>query len=131
MIPQKKYYDQMTDYPYRVFCEDGSETDSGGLAPHSIISLKKPCEGTLSVELQGAFTVQAPATWHVKLTEERILKSPLALMSLLPRVLETGQRAAFLLDYTLAKAPAGMQRCVTLSLSTADKRLIQDNTVCQ
>ena len=58
----KKYYDLMTDYPYRVFDSEQKVLAAGGLELSSDIDVdtEKLKPEPLSLELQGAFAKEAP-----------------------------------------------------------------------
>ncbi|MCB0417969.1 MAG: S8 family serine peptidase [Bdellovibrionales bacterium] len=128
----KKFYDLMTDFPYMVFCEDGSLLTSGGLELDSTVSLGgSSCQGERRFQLQGAFAKEAPDAWFVRLVEHRILKMPVVLGSLGRRLLETGQSVLFSIDLNEAQTVRQGQSCAHLVLLDGEGREIQATPVCE
>ncbi|MCB0403153.1 MAG: S8 family serine peptidase [Bdellovibrionales bacterium] len=128
----KKFYDLMTDFPYMVFCEDGTLLTSGGLELDSTVSLAgSSCRGERRFQLQGAFAKEAPDAWFVRLLEHRVLKTPVVLGSFGRRLLETGQSVSFTIDLNEAQSVRQGQSCAHLVLLDGEGREIQATQVCE
>ncbi len=126
----KEYYDLMTDYPYRVYDKENNRLGSGGLELNSsfeVGSLSDIAKGEGRIDIQGAFTKDAPASWAIQLTEERILKEPLTLYTGNSMVLDAGGAAT--LSVPVGKrAKAG--DCLTLSFTDGTGQLLQESLFC-
>lgn len=131
----KRFYDLMTDYPYRVFNTEGAMIGSGGLELDSAIpldDLSTLTQGKGTLEITGAFSDKAPEKWFFELVENRVLKTPIAVAKGARLLLETGQEGVVQvpLDSVSIQAPAGLKPCVVILLETADAKKIQDVEVC-
>ncbi len=129
----KQFYDLMTDYPYTLFCEDGSVGTSGGLAMESAIDLTELCLGASELEIQGAFAITPPRSWNVKLTDKRFLASPVAISSGMTTLIESGQSVSFPIATSELSSPIlpGMQNCLTVTLANPAGKTIQDMAYCE
>lgn len=129
----KNIYDLMTDYPYRVFCEDKALLASGGLELMSEIRLENICLGALKLEIQGAFTHSPPARWIVELTEKRRLKTPISISKGNRILIETGQNVPIPVNLSSITVPlvSGMKNCAVLTLETPAGRKIQEVPLCR
>lgn len=130
----QKTYDLMTDYPYRVFDSEGKVAASGGLELNSEIALEEfedLIKGQNQLEVQGAFTEKAPDSWFFKLTERRLLKTPVNVFKGNRILVETGQTAVISVDLTEAKkSPKEIARCPILILENPNGRTIQEEELC-
>jgi len=136
VVTSAKYYDQMTDYPYRVFDKEEKLILAGGLELNSSIEigdLETLAPSPLALELQGAFTEAAPKKWFVELIETRRLKTP-AKETTGPRTLiEPGQTVEFLADTDAGATTSHsrLQPCGSFVLNTPAMRPIQSVSLCE
>lgn len=126
----KKLYDQMTDYPFRVFDEKGGLVTQGGLemkTPVHIAGLSALEETKFNLEIQGAFTKAPPKLWTVKVTESRVLRDAVSVMQGGRLLIETGQFRDFSVDLRQVKIGEenGLKPVTTLKLESVEGRLIQ------
>ena len=129
VITSKKYYDLMTDYPYQVFDKKHKVVASGGLELHTsfdIGGLDKLTVGNMTLDISGSFAEKAPDSWALTLIQERELKNTVTLFAGTRVSLEDGQTTSIPVLF-----PKGVPAsCVTLRLSDATGRLVQDSLVC-
>lgn len=129
----KKFYDLMTDYPFRVFSEKKEVLANGGLELNSKIELSEIDKliGTNQVEITGAFTEAPKTPWGIKVTERRILKDAISLYKGPRLLLETGQAVSQNVSLKSKLSVAtGFDSCAVLSLEDASGRLIQELPIC-
>jgi len=128
----KGFYDLMTDYPFRVFGAEGELHAMGGLELDSDIEVplgdKKPGKWTL--EIQGAFTSEAPKQWGFDLTQVRELISPKVLFKMPKQLLETGQATSILVAHPFG-GTVGYEECVAVRLKSQAGELLQTIPMCR
>jgi|GEM_PF-2905168 len=131
----KKIYDLMTDYPYLLRDPAGELLDAGGLELDSAVSLaldEKTAKGESVLEIAGAFTKEAPASWSFELTENRVLTDAVKVSAGGRVLLESGQSTLFTADLSKHQTAlaAGFNNCPVLALKTPGARLIQEIALC-
>ncbi len=128
----KEYYDLMTDYPFRLFSEEGEMLLNGGLELDSDIDLDlaEKKAGKLGLEITGAFTKEAPAEWGFELTEIRKLAQEKSLFSGPRTLLETGVSTSLLITHAFG-SQAGREDCVEIRLKGVNGELLQTVPVCR
>ncbi len=133
VVTSKKFYDLMTDYPYRVFSEKKEVLANGGLELDSKVELAEVDKliGNNQLEITGAFTETPKTSWGIKVTERRTLKDAISLFKGVRLLIESGQSVSQ--SVSLGKKLAtvsGFESCATLTLEDASGRVIQELPVC-
>ena len=84
------------------------------------------------MEIQGAFTKEAPKQWGFQFTTDKILKDPITILEGNRTKLETNQFVYLTADFAKAKDldVEGLLRCSTLTLENIDGSTLQEATFC-
>lgn len=129
IVTAKKFYDEMTDYPYQLFCPDGSVDVKGGLGLVDTIEANPSCTGDLKLVIQGAFAKEIPDPWVIQVKEIRPLQNPTILYQGTSTLLESGRTVLFPVKEVEIDS-GSLDACPTLYLEDSDGKTILEKDLC-